>query len=228
MPNTFAIADIHGRVDLLKAAVDRIETSDGGTVVFLGDYVDRGPDSDSVIEFLMAGPRYPNFKWICLAGNHEAMMLSAVADVGDRGWWIGCGGDATLDSYGVAKGHRYEPHGMKKIPPDHLRWMGNLPFFHEDAHRVFVHAGVNGDHVDLKDQSVEMLQWYRYAPGDDTGYRGKHVVHGHTPQKNGPVLLKNRTNLDVGAVFYGRISIGIFDDDVAGGPIDVVSIRMDP
>lgn len=212
MTKTFAVPDLHGRFDLLQQALRRIEEAShsGGTVVFLGDYVDRGPQSRQIIERLMAGPDDDRWTWICLKGNHEDMMVGTIGGP-DEYWWINNGGDKTLASYGGT------------IPPEHLEWAGTLKLWHTDAHRLFVHAAVD-PRKPLADQSEAMLLWTRYEPNQEAGFPGKHVVHGHTPDRHGPELLPDRTNLDTGAVFYGRLVVGVFDDDVPGGPRSFIEI----
>jgi len=100
MSKTYVIADIHGRYDLLSLALERIEANQsGGTVVFTGDYVDRGPASKQVMRRLMSGPFGDHWTWVCLKGNHEDMMVAACRGIADIGWWIGNGGSQTLQSF---------------------------------------------------------------------------------------------------------------------------------
>lgn len=213
MSKTFVIADLHGRFDLLQKALARIEESQhsGGTVVFLGDYVDRGPQSRQVIERIMAGPP-EGWKWVALKGNHEDMMTQCYGRP-DAGWWLGNGGTETLDSYGG------------KIPAEHIEWASNLPMVHSDGKRVFVHAGIEPSRS-LDAQGEAVLLWMRYpAKARDIEYPGLHIVHGHTPQMHGPELYPGRTNLDTGAVFCGRLVVGVFDDDKPGGPVSFIEIK---
>lgn len=210
---TFVIADLHGRRDLLDIALESISArASRGTVVLTGDYVDRGPDSAGVVARLMGGPPH-GWQWVMLRGNHEDMAVECHALSDDRlSWWINNGGAATLSSYGG------------NIPADHLDWMRERPRIHSDAHRVYVHAGVNPN-LDLSDQNEAMTQWFRYPKGADIGYRGKHVVHGHTPNPSGPEVYNHRTNLDTYAVMTGRLVVGVFDDAFSGGPIDLIEIN---
>src|SRR5882762_2760652 len=98
----YAIGDIHGRYDLMQKALREIarDSGDAATVVFLGDYIDRGPQSREVVERLMRGPERAGDRWICLKGNHEQMACDG-QEPGSRQWlWLDNGGDATLDSFG--------------------------------------------------------------------------------------------------------------------------------
>lgn len=211
---TFAVPDIHGRHDLLTLALREIEAwAKEGTVVFLGDYVDRGPASRLVLATLLAGPP-EGWRWICLRGNHEEMFTECIGGH-EIDWWKRNGGGATLDSY---QGHDDELAA-------HLAWIKTLPRLHHDAHRVYVHAGVS-ETFDLDRQPEAMLQWFRYPDRCNIGYRGRHVVHGHDANRNGPECYGNRTNLDTWAVVTGCLTVGVFDDDLPGGPIDVIRISQ--
>jgi serine/threonine protein phosphatase 1 len=213
MSKTFAVADLHGRFDLLQKALERIAAGNpaGGKIVFLGDYVDRGPQSREVVETLMAGPRDPaRWTWVCLKGNHEDMMVSTIGGP-DEDWWLANGGTATLGSFGGV------------LPSDVINWSRNLPLWHSDAHRLFVHAAVDPT-KSLEEQSEATLMWMRYDDRADVTFPGRHVVHGHTPLRDGPRLLPGRTNLDTGAVFTGRLVVAVFEDDIPGGPRSFIEI----
>jgi len=206
---TFAVGDIHGRDDLLAEALAWIAQRAGTTpalVVFLGDYVDRGPHSSRVVERLMKGSEGA-LSFICLRGNHEDMLVEAFHQPSSRQHWISNGGGATLASYG------------ERIPEDHLDWMAGLQLSYEDQHRVFVHVGLNPQRP-IDQQTEHDMLWIRepfLLAGHDFG---KHVVHGHTPNLDGPELLPFRTNLDIGAFRTGRLCIAVFDPERPGGPIE--------
>lgn len=227
MPFTYAIADLHGRDDLLAAALGAIAAhaqACPATIVTLGDYVDRGPDSRRVIERLMRGAPRADDRLICLKGNHEEIMERTLTDPLDPSWWIGNGGDATLASYGCHPEHGYRP-GI--VPPEHVAWIAALPLIHADAHRIFVHAGVDPDEP-LAEQASDILLWRRYPPHDERGYGGRHVVHGHTPSEGGPLLLGGRTALDTLAWATGRLVIAVFDDERPGPPVARLEVRAAP
>lgn len=213
---TFVVPDIHGRLDLLEAAINTIEaTEDKGKIIFLGDYVDRGPDSKGVIDRLMCGPINPSsWEWVFIKGNHEDMLLGCWDDTDfDGEWWRTHGGNTTMESYNDT------------IPQHHLDWIEALEDLYEDEHRVYVHAAVS-ETVSLGDQSEVMLRWYKYPQGADVGWNNHHVVHGHVAS-TGPELLTNRTNLDAGAYYTGAIYIAMFDDDEPGGPIRHGYVNLD-
>jgi len=226
MKLTYAIADLHGRFDLLQAAFDSIGKHAAGRmfkVVTLGDYIDRGPQSMQIIRHLMAAQsmRVPV---ICLKGNHEAMMVETIRTPLPPEWWIGNGGGATLRSYGHGLRDPYDP---SVVPAEHLNWIDRLPMIYADQHRVFVHAGVDPN-VALDQQKEQVLTWFIYPDRANVGHGDRHVVHGHEQHAHGPQLFECRTNLDTFAWSTGRLIVGVFDDDVAGGPVELLEIKREP
>jgi serine/threonine protein phosphatase 1 len=222
MDLTYVVADLHGSYDLLERALADLQANGDArgvgdrTAVFLGDYVDRGPQSREVIERLMAGPP-PGWRWLCLKGNHEEIVLDAHDDQRAMPWWIGNGGGATLRSFHLDP----EDGTAARLPPAHLAWMRALPPLAVDRHRVFVHAGIN---VALRlDEQVEHdLLWSRAR--NNLGHDGRFVVHGHTPHPHGPVTDGNSINLDTLAWSTGRLVVGVFDDARPGGPVELIEV----
>lgn len=228
MPNTYAIADLHGRFDLLEAALEAITDHAGGapgTVITLGDYVDRGPDSRKIVERLMLGLS-DGWHLVCLQGNHEDIMLQTLAGKAHPRWWIANGGGATLLSYGASKGQTASS-AFSMVPDDHVAFLEGLPFLFMDEHRIYVHAGVDPTKP-LHDQTQHDLQWRLYPNGFAEGHGDFHVVHGHEQFGDGPKLFKGRTDLDTFAWATGRLVIGVFDDDTPGGPVDLIEVQKAP
>jgi serine/threonine protein phosphatase 1 len=217
---TYVIPDIHGRYDLLSEALAGItERSRGeaGVVVTIGDYVDKGPDSKQVIDLLLSGSA-EGWNMIALKGNHEAMMAEALRNPASMAVWMEKGGDAALASYGG------DPAA---VPQNHIAWLDRLRLMHVDAHRVYVHAGLDPG-IPLDRQSEETLLWKRYPKGFPGGFGNLHVVHGHDNHPEGPLLFDGRTNLDTLAWRTGRLTIGVFEDDRPGGPVDFIEVRGPP
>jgi serine/threonine protein phosphatase 1 len=237
MKLTYAIADLHGRFDLLAGAIAAIradvaqrrrdEILESMTMIFMGDYVDRGPQSAQIITMLKMMSETAKFiKVVCLKGNHEDMMVEVCGDdsFGNLNWWMGNGGRATLVSYGGdASGY---PE-VSVVPPEHLRWMDRLPIMHVQEHRVFVHAFVDPT-LPLDEQPASRVMWELYPPGMFGGHGDRHVVHGHEQFADGPKLYEGRTNLDTWACVTGRLVVGVFDDDLPGGPFDTLEIIGNP
>ncbi len=227
MSKTYAIADLHGRFDLLEMALTKIaeHAERPATLVTLGDYVDRGPNSRQVIERLMDGLGHEGWRLICLKGNHEDIMWqTCLGIVPDCDWWLTNGGGATLISYGQTVGDEAD---VTVVPDGHLRWIERLPLMHIDKHRIFVHAGVDRK-IPLDEQDPQNVIWQIYDDRDEGGHGHRHVVHGHEQHADGPILKKNRSNLDTFAWRTGRLAIGVFDDDTPGGPLEILESQGRP
>jgi serine/threonine protein phosphatase 1 len=221
---TYAIADLHGRFDLLTSAYQAIKDHAGSNsveIIHLGDYVDRGPESGRVIEWLMDDSNlHANWTRICLRGNHEDIMVQTLTKPLHPDWWIGNGGGMTLISYGHAPSGAYRP---EVIPDEHIAWMKSLPRLHVDNHRVFVHAGVSPS-LPLDQQDDQAMGWMIYPDGAEDGHGDRHVVHGHHAHENGPIQYTGRTNLDTQAWYTGRLVIGVFYPSKPGGAVETIEV----
>jgi serine/threonine protein phosphatase 1 len=206
---TYAIGDVHGCLDRLVPLVQRCLQHSGANparFVFVGDYIDRGPDSRGVVAFLIALQR-DRSDVVCLRGNHEAIMLEALR-TGDGRLWYANGGAATLDSYGL--------DDLRHMPHDHVDWAAGLPLHYDDGLRFYAHAGIDPD-VPLDAQDAHDLLWIREPFLSSTLDHGRLVVHGHTPLSAGiPDRRPNRLNIDTGAVYGGPLTAAIFTDTAAG------------
>jgi len=223
MSLTYAMPDIHGRLDLLETGIDRIVKHSAGkraTVVTLGDYVDRGPSSRQVIELLVTW-RPDKLTVVNLKGNHEAMMWEVCNNLAELDWWIENGGGQSLASYGAHSSQ--EKLDPRVVPRAHLKWIAGLPLMHVDQHRVFVHAAVDPK-LPLDQQNEQTLLWKRYPDGFSQGHGHRHVVHGHHADPKAPIVMKGKTNLDGLAWKTGRLVIGVFEDDRPGGASEFLEI----
>jgi serine/threonine protein phosphatase 1 len=219
---TYAIGDIHGRNDLLLDLLERIAEHAGAHpygLVFLGDYIDRGPDSAGVIQTIRSLQDVASDRVVCLKGNHEAMLVTALEDSNAILWWIKNGGDATLKSFGAET--------PDDIPADIVQWMKDLPTSHEDSKRYYVHAGFRPGRSFSAQTDMDKI-WIR-EPFLAADYDfGKHVVHGHTPVRTmRPDVRRHRTNLDTAAVFGGVLTAGIFTAD-QGPAVGFLSSPAEP
>ena len=192
----------------------RIRKATPASIVTIGDYVDKGPESKAVVDRLLSGVGR-GFRLVALKGNHDALMVEALRDPSKMAAWIAKGGDAALASYGG------DPAA---VPQTHIDWLDGLRLMHVDAHRLYVHAGVDPE-ISLDRQGEATLLWKRYPKGFPDGFGKLHVVHGHDNCPDGPLLYEGRTNLDTLAWRTGRLTIGVFDDGRSGGPVDLIVIK---
>lgn len=219
----YAIGDVHGRDDLLETMLEHIVSDrerrhpdSEATMVFVGDYVDRGPDSAAVIDRLMGG--VDGFDLVCLKGNHEAMMLACTETDDRQAWagWIHNGGDATIHSFGldVRFGYFSADHLVDAIGPERLAWLRDLPLYYRTPDTLFVHAGILPG-LPLAQQSERDLLWIRDRFLNSDHDHGLLVVHGHTPM-DVPDVQANRIGIDTGAFSTGRLSAVVLGE--AEGP----------
>ena len=203
----YAVGDVHGMLGKLQTLIARCEGHAGGrpmTLVFVGDYIDRGPEAAGVVRFLMDLERKSPERVIPLMGNHEMMALAVIDGAMPERTWLQQGGAATLQSYGISR--------PQELPSEHLEWLDSLRLAYDDGRRFFVHAGINPDKP-LDAQNELDLLWIREPFLSDRRNHLRLIVHGHTPVADGtPDLRSNRLNLDTGAVFGGPLTAAVFDD----------------
>ena len=215
----YAVGDIHGEAGMLDKLLARIEGDladnphDGEVIeVFLGDYVDRGPDVPGVIERLRRPSRR---KRVCLLGNHEDAMIAALADGSRMAPWLSYGAAATLCAYGVdAARHRHDPRALQPmvlavLPPEHRLFLDRLQTTHRIGPVLFVHAGIRPG-VALDAQERVDLIWIRDEFLHHREPLPVHVVHGHTPAAR-PEATADRTNVDTGAVYGGPLTAAVIE-----------------
>ncbi|WP_410218101.1 metallophosphoesterase [Paracoccus sp. (in: a-proteobacteria)] len=211
----YAIGDIHGQLELLKAAHERI-FRDGGTdavIAHVGDLIDRGPDSRGVVEHLMKG-QDGGRPWIVTRGNHDRFLPAFLQrpewidpGLSSGQHWIdhpGLGAAATLRSYGIDPDQSRKAllqAAQRAVPHDHARFLDSLPLWHLHPLALVVHAGIRPG-VELQHQAEQDLVWIRAPFLHSKADFGHLVVHGHTALDR-PTLYPNRLNLDGGAA-YGR------------------------
>lgn len=210
----YAIGDVHGRFDLLTAMhrqiADELERARprDWRIVHLGDYIDRGPDSRRVLEFLIEARRRDD-RNVMLTGNHELGLLDFLDNPDPDALFVRYGGIETARSYGVdllhngsvVQGHR---ELLVALPKEHLDFIRALAFSFEASDFFFCHAGVRPG-IPLSQQSKQDLTWIRDEFLNDRSLHGKVVVHGHTPGPE-PEIRANRINLDTYACHSGRLT----------------------
>jgi len=199
MKKIFAIGDIHGCYDQLKALVEKIPIDfSRDTLLFIGDYIDRGPHSAEVVDYLIQLKKRVK-EVIFLKGNHED-MLDKFLNGDDRFTYLLNGGQQTLDSY-LKK--PVQP-GSFPIPPDHVEFFKSLRLYYETEEFIFVHAGLR-PRTPLETQRTEDLLWIRDNFISTKYDFGKRVIFGHTPLKK-PLVEPNKIGIDTGAVYGNALT----------------------
>ncbi|WP_164101338.1 metallophosphoesterase family protein [Candidatus Laterigemmans baculatus] len=178
MGRTIAIGDIHGCRKALAKLLETLRLERDDTLVTLGDYVDRGPDSRGVIEELLEVRK--SCQLVALSGNHEWMMLGSRTIGTPTLHWLKAGGLATLESYGGT---------LAKVPDDHFAFLCSLRSHHETDAAILVHAGYLPDR-EMHEQTNETLYWdhIRSSNPPPPHQSGKTAIVGHSPQRNGVPL----------------------------------------
>jgi serine/threonine protein phosphatase 1 len=224
----YAIGDVHGRLDVLEPLLRDIgedvaatQPSQRPLLVFLGDYVDRGPASREVVDRVLELRAEAAFEVTALKGNHEEALLQFLVDPAFAATWMEHGGGPTLASYGVAPSiTRTDVEAWKRVrdafeaalPDAHRSFYERLQLMRVVGDYAFVHAGVRPG-VALQDQAERDLLWIRNEFLQDRGPFAKVIVHGHTPAEE-PQLLKHRLGLDTGAYATGVLTaVRLYDED---------------
>ncbi len=241
---TFAIGDIHGDVEALYRLLHAFpELDERDTIVFVGDYLDRGPRSKDVVDYVRSMPERTPAKVVALRGNHEDAWLRVI----EQGWPefslpITNGCLATYRSFtGGAPPEEGEPMKNDELPailrgtffpPEVVAWMRELPFFYEDEHAIYVHAGLphgeNGFPHPSEVKTKAALLWCR----DDhffRRYKGKLVVFGHTATELLPPELSSYTPEDPSDIWAGPCTIGLDTGCGKGGfltGLELPSLRV--
>ncbi len=223
----YAVGDIHGRADLLSQMLELLEgrqaqdTRAGGPpiVVFLGDYVDRGPQSAAVLDMLLTRPA--GFERRFLMGNHEQSMLAFLISPLENGGWLAHGGTETLMAYGVqppptlgSEDSQWTDVGAQlkaKLPEAHAAFLNGLERQVQLGDYLFVHAGIDPD-LPLDQQTDIARFWIRDRFLNDRRPLSQRVVHGHTPADQ-PYADPRRIGLDTGAYASGILTAARFEGE---------------
>ena len=205
----YAIGDIHGCLEPLRELMAQLPVGPGDEIVFLGDYIDRGPQSKGVLDYLIK-ERRPH--WRFLRGNHEQMLLDWLESPNPAAAsnWLLNGGHQTLRSYipeeklDEVRDGEIQSLFQSYVPQSHVDFLRDLPLVHDTPGYFFCHAGVNLDRP-LNAQIPEDLLWIRRKFLEDPRPTPKLIVHGHTPIEKVD-LGRDRINLDTGCVYGGRLT----------------------
>jgi serine/threonine protein phosphatase 1 len=210
-----AIGDLHGRIDLVHQLAPHLDLLARDTEkrlieVYLGDYVDRGPNSMAVVEFLIRRSRFTDRTVVCLLGNHEQALLSGLENDRNFEKWLEFGGRPTIASYGLSM--EVSPSAISRIrqafaasfPVEHVEFLKSLRLYYSHSEFLFVHAGLRPG-VALADQTPNDLLWIRDSFLRSAANFGATVVHGHSPTLN-PEFRRNRIGIDTGAYYSSVLS----------------------
>jgi len=203
--NKYAISDIHGCLKTFKTLLEKIKFSKQDELYLLGDYIDRGPDSKGVIDYIWT-LQDQGYQVACLRGNHEQMLLDCVDDDHKFLLWERNGGDATMLSFG----RRF----VSAIPDQYIAWFNALPYYLEVDKYILVHAGFRFDlpnPFEEKEAMIWQRDWYDRINHQWLGDRI--IIHGHTPTSKIDIQdmvtqIKRRPVIDIdnGCVFWDRLS----------------------
>jgi serine/threonine protein phosphatase 1 len=199
----FAIGDIHGCPDELHAVLRAADPCASDTVVFMGDYIDRGPASREVIDQLLEFSQGEH-RTVFLKGNHEDMMLSFLGLPGRYGdSFLINGGFATLQSYGLTEADLEDAHA--RLPATHLDFLSRLSTSYRHDPFLFVHAGISPLRS-LADQDPEDLMWIRQEFILNPHTLDLTVLFGHTPVREVLLDLPYKIGIDTGLVYGGKLT----------------------
>ncbi|MGD0828063.1 MAG: metallophosphoesterase family protein [Desulfobaccales bacterium] len=198
----YAIGDVHGNLDLLKRLLEKIQPDLArDQLVFMGDYIDRGPNPKGVVDYVLGLKRLANPQQvICLKGNHEAMFLNFLRGR-DLELFMFNGGLSTLRDYW---GEDWDHLEQLALPPEHRKFFEELRLYYETPDYLFVHGGLKPG-VLPAEQKEEDLLWIRgdfIASMEDFG---KKVIFGHTPFQQ-PLVMPNKIGIDTGAAYGNRLT----------------------
>jgi serine/threonine protein phosphatase 1 len=201
----FVIGDIHGCLPELRYLIENLPLERGDRLVFLGDYVDRGPDSKGVVSYLLELQENSDYGFVFLKGNHEDMFLSYLGLPGEHGdMFLINGGKVTLDSYGLST-HRGAHELLAQIPAAHLDFYKNLRNYYIVEPFLCVHAGID-PLKPLEEQTESDMFWIR----NQFIYRSHMlpyiVLFGHTPQNDVLYDLPYKIGLDTGLVYGNKLT----------------------
>lgn len=227
----YVVGDLHGYPSGLAAMMDKIEEDMRGRdiphvkLVFVGDYVDRGPDSKKLLDDLIALKEADlPYERIFLKGNHENGLLEFLKDPrGDRKDWLEWGGAETLASYGIKpakkksllhQAEKLSEEFNKAIPDSHRAFMDALQLYYECGGFLCVHAGIKPN-FPLEEQEEHDLWMIREGFLDYEGEHPWRVVHGHTITRK-PEILPNRINIDTGLYKHGVLSCAVIEREEVG------------
>ena len=227
--NIFAIGDIHGCSKQLISLQDKIfnyptYNKESDLIIYLGDYIDRGPNSKDVIQHILKLQK-EKVNSIFLMGNHEQIMIDFVFNkINNLRYWLNLGTDQTFKSYKIEvaefikdgfeddKIDRLRNVLLNELSSEHIHFLKNLRLFYSTRKYLFVHAGINPEKA-LKDQDKMDFLWSRSDQFFDKNFKFEQIIiHGHTPEKE-VINFPYRINIDTGCFYSGKLSCVCLNDN---------------
>jgi serine/threonine protein phosphatase 1 len=204
----YAIGDIHGCLNHLINLLDLVNPNlEQNKLVFVGDYVDRGPEAAKVVEFIIdLKKRHNPENIICLMGNHERMFLDFLQGQEEM-FFILNGGAATAVSYWG----NYWESSNRIIPPEHDNFFASLKLYYETKDYIFVHGGLRPG-LHLAEQKEEDLLWIRKEFIQSEYDFGRRIIFGHTPVRK-PLIMPNKIGIDTGAVYGNKLTCVVLPEE---------------
>ncbi|MCX6249477.1 MAG: metallophosphoesterase family protein [Bacteroidetes bacterium] len=209
----FVVGDIHGCIRTFRKMVeDHLHLTRDDILFLLGDYIDRGPDSKSVLDYIIQ-LQEDGFRVIPLLGNHEYMLLQSIGSEEYFDLWLTNGCQATLRSFGVEAKHFRQRDSIFSIPGEYFSFLMGLPGYAETDGYFLVHAGIS-DRAENVLEDTDSMIWSRDEIYNEEFLKGRVLIHGHTPEVLGSI--KHRLNnplgkilcLDNGCVYKGKPGLG--------------------
>ncbi|MEO9005453.1 MAG: metallophosphoesterase family protein [Ginsengibacter sp.] len=201
MNRAFAIGDIHGCSNTFKKLLlEKIEVDKSDTIYCVGDYIDRGPDSKGVIDFIL-NLRAEGYQIHTLRGNHEQMLMDSITGEFDIDIWLKNGGTGTLRSFGI--------QSLDELPEHYMVFFKETKYYFKIKDYIIVHAGLNFNNKDILADEEAML-WIRDFSPEQPALKDLTLIHGHTPKPLDHIINQkgNCLNIDGGCVYSKRKNMG--------------------
>jgi serine/threonine protein phosphatase 1 len=213
MSRRIVIGDIHGCLKTLQQLLEKkVRPDTGDELYFVGDYIDRGPDSKGVLDYLIA-MKDSGYKMVFIRGNHEEMLIESFSGETYFHPWIYNGGGRTLESFGLGEEEYLSLPGDKKLPPRYMDFLSHTTYYTELDRAFIVHAGFNF-HDDNPFHDLDAMIWSRNFDYDRYKAKGKPVIHGHTPVDLDAIRKtlfnpeRKLINIDAGCVYSDYPELG--------------------
>lgn len=209
------IGDVHGCYKSLRKLLEEaIGVSKDDKLYFVGDYIDRGPSSKQVLDYLIE-LKDNGYQIYPLRGNHEVMLINAYLDQSSNNFmlWMMNGAETTLKSYGIESYTLMGEASLNELPENHLSFLRQMPYYYMLEKYILVHAGINFA-LENPFEDVNSMVWCRDCENDLSASDGRTIIHGHTPvplefiRSSLEQVISKDINLDAGCVYKEMVGMG--------------------